>query len=128
MFEVYSFLFYYMYKSIEKNDKLTPIWTTASWFALIQLFNLGVLVISIGMVFNYHILQTIGKSLFIGGFIVLMLINVIFVNNKKVFHKILNTYEDKSEDIHRKNWYITVAYIVVSFLLVFVIVIIKNYN
>ena len=115
-----------MYRSIRKNDTLTPIGSAGILFSAVQYMNVLVILVILGMIFNYDILQTIGKSVFIGGFIVLMLINVIFVNNKKTFNKILNTYEDKSEDMHRKNGYIAIAYMVVSFLLVFVVVITKK--
>ncbi|WP_117883789.1 hypothetical protein [Aureibaculum luteum] len=115
--KVYSFIYYYVYRSIRKNDKSTA----AMVFATIEGFNILVIFSFIKKILDYNVYEKLGKLLFVFIFILLLILNLAIIYYKSWYKDIINKYEDFSDEEHKMNWKITLSYMLASFLLVLII-------
>ncbi|QCX36956.1 hypothetical protein FF125_00350 [Aureibaculum algae] len=119
--KVYSFIYYYVYRSIRKNDKSTAVGIAAMVFATIEGFNILVIFSFIKKILDYNVYEKLGKLLFVFIFILLLILNLAIIYYKSWYKDIINKYEDFSDEVRKMNWKITLSYMLVSFLLVLII-------
>lgn len=114
---MYRFTFYYIYRSLLNSKSVTPVTTSAMIIGVLMVFVFSLLDFVIDKLFGVSFFDYVGKTIYIIGFIFLMVLNIVFVYTKNRFQEIISHYENQSDDEHRKNSRVLLIVIVILFLL-----------
>lgn len=108
-------MYYYIYRSIKKSGSSTTIASTILLYSTFQGFNV------IAILKMFKILEFFNLALIITLFVTIILLNVSMTYRKNGLNKITEIFEGYPEEQHKKNWSLTLGYMIGSFLMVIIV-------
>lgn len=111
----YTFLYYYIYRSIKKSGSNTITASTILLFSTLQGFNIIVIL----KLFKF--LEFFNHALIVILFITIIILNVSLTYRKDGLNKIMEIFEGYPEEQHKKNWNLTLGYMIGSILMVIIV-------
>lgn len=111
----YSFLYFYIHRSIKKSGSNTSVASTILLFSTLQCFNILVLLKL------FKLLGLFSPKLVFSIYLLVIVTNVIVTFRKNGLNKMIEAYADCSEERHKKNWMLTLGYMLGSFFLIIIV-------
>ncbi len=124
MKNIYDYIFFQLEQSLERAKSITSVSTAIMLFAFIQ----GVNILTILKLLKVELepLLIFNLFTFVLFFIVLVVLNGLYLIIKMNYKNIIATYIVKSEEERKKGWIYVRLYLIVSIILFFVIIIYRS--
>lgn len=106
---------------MQKSGNNAPAISSALVFATLQCFNILVLLKIFEKLLDFKILEMFNDEIVAAFSICLVVLNSVFVINKKSIEPIFKKLDSISEEQHKKNWHLTLSYMIGSFLMVLIL-------
>jgi len=122
MKNIYNYTFFLIHQSLVKTKDLTPVGTSIIVFSFNQFVN----ILTVLLLFKVKIDYLLSKALYVGFcFVLLCLINALYLLLKKRYKIIEEKYLVESEQQIKKGWTYVRLYMTLSVIILFAVIIFK---